>query len=65
MAELETDCLKTGMAQWLGKHHKAEFTGGGSDAMQAKENKLGQGVLMKSLNEAHFEVEFLGKLQRV
>ena len=50
---------------WLGRRHKAELAGGGGDAMQAKGKKLGQGVLMKSLKEAHFEVALEGKLQRV
>jgi len=58
MAELEADCLKIGRAPWLGRGHKAEFTGGGGDAMHAKGKKLGQRVSMKSLKGAHFEVEF-------
>ena len=41
MTELEADCLKTGRAPWLGRHHKAELAGGGDDAMQAKGKKLG------------------------
>ena len=65
MAELEADCLKTGKAHWPGRRHKAKFTGGGGDAMQAKRKKLGQRVSMKSLKGAHFEVEFQEKLQRV
>ena len=48
-----------------GKRHKLEFAGGGSDAIQVKGKKLSQGVSMKSLKEAHFEVELQEKLQRV
>ena len=58
MAELEADCLKTGRASWPGRRHKAEFAGGGGDAMQVKGKKVSQGVLMKSLKGAYFEVEF-------
>ena len=43
---------------WPGRSHKTELAGGGGDAMQAKGKKLGQGVSMKSLKGAHFEVEF-------
>ena len=57
MAELEVDCLKTGRDPWPGRSDKAEFTGGGDDAMQAKRKKLSQGVLMKNLKGAHFKVE--------
>ena len=65
MAELEADCLKTGRAPWRGRRHKLEFAGAGSNAMQVKKKKLGQGVSMESLKGAHFEVELQGKLQRV
>ena len=65
IAELQADCLKTGRAPWPGRRHKAEFAGGGGDAMQDKRKKLGQEVSMKSLKGAHFEVELQGKLQRV
>jgi len=56
---------QTGRAPWPGRHHKAEFADGGSDAMQAKGMKLGQGVSMKSLKGAYFEVELQKKLQWV
>ena len=42
-----------------------ELAGGDGDTMQAKGKKLGQGVSMKSLKGAHFEVELQEKLQRV
>ena len=42
-----------------------KFASGGGDAMQAKGKKLGQGVSMKGLKGAHFEVELQGKLQWV
>ena len=63
MTELEADCLKTGGGPWPGRRHKAELASGGSDAMQLKRKKLGQGVSMKSLKGAYFEVEIQGKLQ--
>ena len=44
------------------RRHKAKFAGGGGDAMQVMGKKLGQVVSMKSLKEAHFEVELQGKL---
>ena len=56
MTELESDCLKTGGAPWLGRCHKAELAGGG-DAMQAKGKKLSKRVSIKSIKGAHFEVE--------
>ena len=56
MAKLEADCLKAGRAPWPGRCHRAKFTGGGIDAMQAKRKKTGQGVSMKRLKGAHFEV---------
>jgi len=62
MVELEADYLKTGRAPWPGRHHKTEFTSGSCDAMQAKGKKLGQGVPMKILKGAHFEMEFQEKL---
>ena len=65
MTELEAGCLKTSGAPWPGRHHKAELAGGSSDAMQAKKKKLDQGVSMKNLKGAHFEMEFQRKLQRV
>ena len=65
MAELETACLKTGRAPWPGWRHKAEFTGGSGDTLQVKGKELGQGVSMKSLKGAHFEMELQEKLQRV
>jgi len=65
MTKLEADCLKTGRAPWPGRRHKAEFAGGGGDAMQAKEKKLGQRVSKKIMKGAHFEVQLQGKLQRV
>jgi len=43
-------------APWSGRRHKLELTDGGGDAMQVKGKKLDQGVLMKSLKGAHFEV---------
>ena len=48
-----------------GRRHKAELVGGGGDAMQAKGKKLSQGVSMKSLKGAHFEMELKGTLQQV
>jgi len=63
MAELEMDCLKTDRVPWPGRRHKAELAGGGGDVVQAKRKKLSQGVSMKSLKGAHFEVELQGKLQ--
>jgi len=39
MVKLKANCLKTGGAPWLGRCHKAEFGGGNSDTMQAKEKK--------------------------
>ena len=63
MVELEVDCLKTDRAPVAGRRHKAEFAGGGGDAMQTTKKKLGQGgVSIKSLKGAHFEVELQEKL---
>ena len=59
------DCLKTGRASWPGRRHKAKFFGGDGDAMQANGMKLDQGVSMKSLKGAHFEVELQRKLKPV
>ena len=60
----EANCFKTGRAPWPERRHKAEFASGGSDAMQIKRKKLGQGrVSMKSLKGTYFEVELQGKLQ--
>ena len=43
-----------------------EFAGSGGDVMQANRKKLGQdGVSLKSLKGAHFEVKLKEKLQRV
>jgi len=49
---------------WPGRRHKAELAGGGGDAIQAKRKKLSQGVSMKSLKRAYYEMEFQEKLQR-
>ena len=57
MSELKENYLKTGRASWPGRRHKAELAGGGGNAMQAKGNKRSQRVSIKSLKEAHFEVE--------
>ena len=66
MTELKANCLKIGGVPMDGRRHKAEFAGGGGDAMQVKRKKLCQyGVSMKRLKEAHFKVELQGKLQRV
>ena len=43
-------------ASWPERCHKTEFAGGDGDTMQAKGKKLGQGVSMKNLTGAHFEV---------
>jgi len=53
------------MVTWPERRPKAEFAGGDDDAMQIKRKKLGQGVSMKNLKGAHFEVELQVKLQRV
>ena len=65
MTELEADYLKISRAPWPGSRHTSKLASGGSDAMQVKGKKLGQGVSMKSLKGAHFEVELQEKLQRV
>ena len=43
---------------WSERRHKEELGGGGGDVMHTKRKKLGQGVSIKSLKRAHFEVEF-------
>ena len=63
MAELAADYLKIRRASWPGRRHKTELAGGGGDAMQGKGKKLSQGVSMKSLKGARFEVEIQEKLQ--
>jgi len=59
MADLEADCLKTDRGPMVRKGHKAEFAGGGCDAMQVK------GRIWSFIEQAHFEMELQGKLQRV
>ena len=46
-----------------GWRDKAKLAGSVSDIMQVKGKKLIQGVSMKSLKGAYFEVEIQGKLQ--
>ena len=64
MAELEADCLKTGRSPMAEKASQSGICRqDGGDAMQIKRKKLSQGVSMKSLKGAHFEVELQEKLQ--